>query len=675
MFLMRGARLSDLPAVMELAEFLDSPNLPHDDAFLRQRLARSERAFREPGPPGREREYQFVLVDEGDEVVGTSAILSKHGTPEMPHLFLRVGEETRHSASTSVRVTHTTLQLGASHDGPTEIGSLVLRPEMRGRPGWPGRLLSWGRFAFIARNRGCFETIVLAEMRAAIDARGRSAFWDAFGRRFTGMSYAEADRRSASDKSFVLDLFPPTPFYASLLDPQVAAQIGVVHDEAIPALRLLEQAGLHWQDEIDPFDGGPFVSAPVAKIIPVAQTVIGRLEEGDTGDVDAPSILSTEEGGVFRAVAAIASREHDVDSHPQGSAQAPRSVDRATRSDGRRFRRRERGEAMADPSDFAPRGDLIDGRFVLPDRVAGEIALEDPGDTSARLGVFPFAADSADRAIAAARAAWPAWRDAAPEARAAHLRRFADVLRAEAERLARVIATEVGKPVWEARTEVQAMLAKIEITLTQGLELVAERAFDLAPNQVGRWRANARGVLAVLGPFNFPGHLVHGHVVPALATGNCVVVKPSEQTPATGQLYAEIALRAGLPRGVLNLVQGDGAIGASLCAHRGLDGVLFTGSWAVGRRILEANLDQPWKLVALEMGGRTACSSARTPTSTRPPPRSPSERASRRDSAAARRAASSRSAASPTRSARSSFVSFVGSRSGTPRRKASSWGR
>jgi succinylglutamic semialdehyde dehydrogenase len=259
---------------------------------------------------------------------------------------------------------------------------------------------------------------------------------------------------------------------------------------------------------------------------------------------------------------------------------------------------------MAERSDFAPRGDLIDGHFSLPQRVAGEIALEDPGDTRARLGAFPFASDSVERAVSAAREAWPAWRDAAPETRATLLRRFREVLRADAERLARVIAIEVGKPVWEARSEVQAMLAKIDITLSEGLEQVAERAFELGPGQVGRWRASARGVLAVLGPFNFPGHLLHGHVVPALAVGNCVVVKPSEQTPATGQLYAELALRAGFPPGVVNVVQGDGAVGAALAAHRELDGVLFTGSWVVGRRILEANLDQPWKIVALELGGK-----------------------------------------------------------------------
>ncbi len=259
---------------------------------------------------------------------------------------------------------------------------------------------------------------------------------------------------------------------------------------------------------------------------------------------------------------------------------------------------------MAEQSPFDARGDLVDGRFALPWRTSGEIALEDPGDLSRSLGAFPFAVESVENAVDAARRAWPAWRDAPAEARVGALRRFGEVLRAGAERLADVIATEVGKPVWEARTEVQAMIAKIDITLSQGLELVAPREFELAPGQRGRWRQNARGVLAVLGPFNFPGHLAHGHVVPALATGNCVVVKPSEKTPATGQLYAELALEAGLPPGVFNLIQGDGAVGAALAAHADLDGVLFTGSYVVGRRILEATLDQPWKLVALELGGK-----------------------------------------------------------------------
>lgn len=309
MFLMRPAGPSDLDAILELARYLDSPNLPNDEGFVRRRLARSERSFREQPPPGPEAEYQFALEDDSHRVVGTSAVLSKHGTPEMPHLFLRVGEETRFSQSTGVRVTHTTLQLGASHDGPTELGSLILHPSARGLPGWPGKLLSWGRFAYVARHRSSFEARILAEMRAAIDAQGRSAFWDAFGRRFTGMSYSEADHRSATDKSFILDLFPDTPFYASLLDAQVAAQLGQVHEEAAPALRLLEQAGMHWIDEIDPFDGGPFVGALTSRVHPIQQTVRLGLSDAPLPAESPPAIVSSEEGGGFRAVAAPAYRD------------------------------------------------------------------------------------------------------------------------------------------------------------------------------------------------------------------------------------------------------------------------------------------------------------------------------------------------------------------------------
>ncbi|MBW2280216.1 MAG: aldehyde dehydrogenase family protein [Deltaproteobacteria bacterium] len=261
---------------------------------------------------------------------------------------------------------------------------------------------------------------------------------------------------------------------------------------------------------------------------------------------------------------------------------------------------------MADRSPFDPRGDFIDGSFSLPDRPTGEIALEDPGDLRAPLGAFPFARDSVDTAVAAARRAWPAWRDLPAGERATFLERFARALDDDREALALVIAREAGKPLWEARTEVGAMISKVEITLGEGLDRLGERAFDAGGGRTARWRAHARGVLAVLGPFNFPGHLVHGHVVPALATGNCVVIKPSERTPATGQLYADLAARAGMPRGVFNLVQGDGACGGELAAHPDVDGVLFTGSWSVGRRILEATLDQPQKIVALEMGGKNA---------------------------------------------------------------------
>ena len=306
MFLMRPAGPGDLAAILELARYLDSPNLPAEEGFLRARLERSEESFARLGPPCAQREYQFALEDETNGVVGTCVILAKHGTPAMPHLFLRVREEERRSESVGVCVKHVTLQLEASRDGPSELGALILHPDVRGRPGEPGTLLSWGRVAFIARHPDAFEATVLAEMRAAIDAQGRSAFWDAFGRHFTGMSYTEADRRSATEKSFILDLFPDTPFYAALLDEPATQQLGKVHDAAFPALRLLEKAGLRWIGEIDPFDGGPFVGAAVSEVVPVRRSVTGRLGSGSPPQGSPSAIVSTEEGGSFRATVAPA---------------------------------------------------------------------------------------------------------------------------------------------------------------------------------------------------------------------------------------------------------------------------------------------------------------------------------------------------------------------------------
>jgi len=311
-FLLRASTPADLPEILELARYTDSPNLPTDEAFLRERLLRSTRAFAELAPPHAEWEYQFVLVDEAGRVLGTSAVLAKHGSRGMPHVFLRVRQEERRADSVDVRIRHATLQLGETEDGPTEIGALVLHPDVRGRPGSPGRLLSWGRFAFIARHPTAFENRILAEMRATLDAAGRNSFWEAFGRRFTGMSYAEADRRSTTDKSFILELFPDVPFYASLLDDAVVEQLGQVHEAARPALALLEAAGMRWIGEIDPFDAGPFFGAATSEIVPIRESSLRAVSPGEPPD-DAPQcIAASGYGADFRAVSTAAAVELDV---------------------------------------------------------------------------------------------------------------------------------------------------------------------------------------------------------------------------------------------------------------------------------------------------------------------------------------------------------------------------
>jgi succinylglutamic semialdehyde dehydrogenase len=223
-----------------------------------------------------------------------------------------------------------------------------------------------------------------------------------------------------------------------------------------------------------------------------------------------------------------------------------------------------------------------------------------PADPRDEIGRFPVAdAVAVDAAVARARRAQPAWNAAGFEARAKVLRRFRDLAAEGVEELARLIAREMGKALWDARAEAALVAAKVDATLADGMRLVAP--LDAGPG--ARTTVHPRGVLAVLGPFNFPAHLPNGHVVPALATGNGVVLKPSEQTPAVAEWMAALWRRAGLPEGALEVVHGAAETGRALALHPGVDGILFTGSWAAGRALAEATVDAPEKILALELGG------------------------------------------------------------------------
>src|SRR6266850_4593736 len=247
--------------------------------------------------------------------------------------------------------------------------------------------------------------------------------------------------------------------------------------------------------------------------------------------------------------------------------------------------------------------DFIAGNWADPKAPDGAIEDRSPADLSLLLGRHPWAVSQADAAVAAAREAQPAFGARPAGDREQLVRRIGAMLKQREEELARAIALDVGKPLWEARTEAQACSAKAAITVDEGLKLVSPFP---APGQAGaECRFRPLGVLAVLGPFNFPVHLPNGHVLPALACGNAVVLKPSDVAPQAAEVYARCLEQAGVPRGVFNLIQGGPAVGAALSAHRDVDGVLFTGSWAVGQAIQKANLGQT-KLLALEMGGKNA---------------------------------------------------------------------
>ncbi len=245
-------------------------------------------------------------------------------------------------------------------------------------------------------------------------------------------------------------------------------------------------------------------------------------------------------------------------------------------------------------------GHLIDGRLCEPDAPDGALASRCPGDLSLAIREQPFALSSVDDAVDAARRASRAWAALPITARVEHLTRFKGALASHVDEVGRAISLEVGKVLREGVAEAKAMIAKVDIAVGEGLDLVRDEALD--GGRMG-WRWRPHGVLAVIGPFNFPLHLAHGHVVPALLAGNAVVFKPSEVTPGCGALYARLALLAGLPPGVLNVIHGDATVGARLSSHPDVDGVLFTGSYAVGRRILEANAAEPGRMIALELGG------------------------------------------------------------------------
>ncbi len=216
-----------------------------------------------------------------------------------------------------------------------------------------------------------------------------------------------------------------------------------------------------------------------------------------------------------------------------------------------------------------------------------------------------------DAAIHAAANALPTWSSWPIERRAAVLKGFRDLCKARENQIADLICDETGKALWDAKAEASLLANKVDITLddspTGPVKRVTGFELPLAATRTGRCWFRPHGVMAVVGPFNFPVHLPNGHIVPALLMGNTIVFKPSDKSPACGQALVEIfdeALRAeGAPPGVVNLVQGGVDVAKALVNHEGLDGILFTGSWPVGRAIMQANLDRPGRMLALEMGG------------------------------------------------------------------------
>lgn len=216
-------------------------------------------------------------------------------------------------------------------------------------------------------------------------------------------------------------------------------------------------------------------------------------------------------------------------------------------------------------------------------------------------------------AVAIAREAAPKWAGESHTRRIELVRRFANQVRKQAEPFAELIARETGKPLWEARTEVEAVIGKVEISVKAYGERTGSKKLDSALQGTAGLRHKPHGVMAVLGPYNFPAHLPNGHIAPALIAGNAVIFKPSEKTPAVGAFLVKCFHAAKIPEGVIQCVIGGPAEGKALVEHPGVDGVLFTGSARAGIAINRRLADNPGKIVALEMGGNNPIVVADTP--------------------------------------------------------------
>jgi succinylglutamic semialdehyde dehydrogenase len=244
-------------------------------------------------------------------------------------------------------------------------------------------------------------------------------------------------------------------------------------------------------------------------------------------------------------------------------------------------------------------------QFINGQWMAGEGEAFNSIDPAKNVSVWQgksAVASQVDNAVTAARDSQFAWYMSGVEARLAIIKKFAALLEENKEALALVISQETGKPLWETRTEIAAMKGKAAISEKAYFERTGESSSEL-PIATAVLRHKPHGVVAVFGPYNFPGHLPNGHIIPALIAGNTVVLKPSELTPYTSEKVVQLWQQAGLPEGVLNLVQGEVETGKALASHPGIDGLFFTGSSNTGHVLHQQFASQPDKILALEMGG------------------------------------------------------------------------
>jgi arginine N-succinyltransferase len=265
-FIIRNAKSTDLKDLHSLASQFHLLNLPADRKVLGDKIERSIASFN-GDLPKEKAEYLFVLEDlEQQMVVGSSLIMAKHGNEDVPHTYFKIIRKNKFSENLGIGFIHQVLQFREDTDGPTEIGGLLIDRSYRRRPEKLGRQISMIRFLYMGMYSSDFEKRILCELTPPLGDGGRSEFWEALGRRFTGLPYQEADVLSQQNREFISSLFPEEDIYLALLDSKARLTLGRVGEETLPAQHLLESIGFKYLNEVDPFDGGPHYGADLADI-------------------------------------------------------------------------------------------------------------------------------------------------------------------------------------------------------------------------------------------------------------------------------------------------------------------------------------------------------------------------------------------------------------------------
>jgi arginine N-succinyltransferase len=299
-FIVRNANIDDLESLLILSKQFTLLNLPAEKNILKKKLELSEKSFL--GNVNKDEAlYIFVAEElESKKIVGSSQLVAKKGTERNPSYSFKVSKKENFSQSLGVGFIHQILSFTINKNGSTELGGLVVDRNFRNHPQKVGKLISLSRFLYLKHRPERFQDNIHAEMAPPLNVDGKSEFWEALGRRFTGMPYQEADQLSYQNKEFIESLFPKEDIYLCLLDAKARLVLGQVSEETVPALKMLEKIGFYYKQEVDPFDGGPHIGARVddLRIINESKILNARKRVGE--NFSGTALVSTMEKENFR---------------------------------------------------------------------------------------------------------------------------------------------------------------------------------------------------------------------------------------------------------------------------------------------------------------------------------------------------------------------------------------